>query len=266
MLLDWGEDKGQEKHTVCGQLGAYLGIGPCIPSKSSKLQHKDGGKRQQVPDLASVGSSCHLPAQRHLKPTGRRIPAAHRVAVAPWLWAGQGSTVLSRWILMPSPQEEVSELLTSKISCLLSQWCVKLKAEASCASIDGKAGMPPVLQTSASPGERLEEGQRALVFSLHGQEAPCGHLSSQLRTPGRRPATVRCLQHLMVLHSPVELISGKPHGLFSTNSLFNRQSKYENSFLDLPLVLKLTVMRRARVLERQTIPGWHLQGLAFIAA
>lgn len=59
---------------------------------------------------------------------------------------------------------------------------------------------------------------------------------------------------------------GKPHGLFSTNSLFNRQSKYENAFLNPPLVLKLTLIRRVRVLQSQTIPGWHLQGLAFIAA
>lgn len=106
MLPAWGKEKGQAKCTGCGQLGAYLGIWHCIPSKSSKPQHRDGGKRQQVPDLASRGSSCPLPAQMHVEPTGRMLPAAYKVAVAPWLRAGQGSTVLSRWILMPSLQEK----------------------------------------------------------------------------------------------------------------------------------------------------------------
>lgn len=44
--------------------------------------------------------------------------------------------------------------------------CQVVKAEASCASTDGKAGMQPVVQTSASPEERLEEGQRELWCSL----------------------------------------------------------------------------------------------------
>lgn len=40
--------------------------------------------------------------------------------------------------------------------------CQVVKAEASYASTDGKAGMQPVVQTPASPEERLEEGQREL--------------------------------------------------------------------------------------------------------
>lgn len=91
--------------------------------------------------MASMGSSCPLPAQVHLKPTGRMLPAAHKVAVAPWLWAGQGSTVLSRWILMPFLQEEATDLLRSKISCLLSQWCVKwLRQKQAILPLMGKQG------------------------------------------------------------------------------------------------------------------------------
>lgn len=63
-----------------------------------------------------------------------------------------------------------------------------------------------MVQTPAPPEESLEEGQRELYLLV--ALSPCGHLSSQLRTLGR-PATMRCLQHTMVLHSPVELISGQ---------------------------------------------------------
>lgn len=181
--------------------------GHCIPSKSSKLQHSDGGRRQQVPDLASVGSSCPLPAQMHLEPTGRKLPAALRVAVAPWLWAWQGSTVLSTWILMPSPQEEVTDLLKSKTSCFLSQWCVKwLRQKQAVLPLMGKQGCCLCCKHQHLL-RRVWRDKESFMFSLHCQEAPCGHLPSQLRTPGRRPATMRCLQHTMVLHSPVELIS-----------------------------------------------------------
>lgn len=135
-----GEGQGTSK-MYCGQLGAYLCIRYCICSKSSKLHHSDGGKRQQIPDLASMGSFRPLPAQMHLEPTGRMLPAAHKVAVAPWLWTGQGNTVLSRWILMPSPQEEVTDLLRSKISCLLSQWCIKwLRQKQAVLALMGKDG------------------------------------------------------------------------------------------------------------------------------
>lgn len=98
---DLGEGQGTRKCTGWGQLGAYLGIWHCIPSKSIKRQHRVGGKRQQVSNLASMGRSCPLPAQMHFEPTGRMLPAAHKVAVAPWLWAGQTSRALSRWILIP---------------------------------------------------------------------------------------------------------------------------------------------------------------------
>lgn len=137
-----GGRRRDKKNALSGQLGAYLGTGHCIPSKSSKLQHKDGGPK------GSRSLTWHLwavlvPSQlkMHLKPTGRMLPAAHQVAVAPWLWAGQGSTVLSRWILMPSPQEEVTDLLKSKISCLLSQWCVKwLRQKQAVFPLMGKQG------------------------------------------------------------------------------------------------------------------------------
>lgn len=38
--------------------------------------------------------------------------------------------------------------------------------------------------------------------------------------------------------SGADLRTGKPHGLFSTNSLFNRQSKYEKTFLNPPYGLE----------------------------
>lgn len=61
-----------------------------------------------------------------------------------YLWllgCEQDSTVLSRWILMPSPQEEVTDLLKSKISCLLSQWCVKwLRQKQAVLPLMGKQG------------------------------------------------------------------------------------------------------------------------------
>lgn len=50
----------------------------------------------QVPDSASTGSSCPLPAQMYLDTTGKMLPATHVTAVAPWLQAGEERTVLSR--------------------------------------------------------------------------------------------------------------------------------------------------------------------------
>lgn len=270
ILPTWGKEKGQAKCTGCGQLGVYLGSWHCILSKSSTPQDRDGGRSQQVPDLASRGSSCPLPAQMHVEPTGRMLPAAHKVAVAPWLWTGQRSTVLSRWILMPSLQEEVRDLLKSKISCLLSQWYVKWLrlVKQAVLPLMGKQGCSlwSKHQHLLRRDWRRDKESFSVPFALSGGTMWALLLPAKDSWEETSNHEGFAAHYGFTLTSGDDYRTGKPHGLFSTNSLFNRQSKYENAFLTPPLVLKFTVMRRARVLQSQTIPGWPLQGLAFIAA
>lgn len=49
---------GKTRDKWLGAAWIMLGIWHCIPSRSITPQHRDGGKRQHVPDSASTGSSC----------------------------------------------------------------------------------------------------------------------------------------------------------------------------------------------------------------
>lgn len=63
--------------------------------------------------------------------------------------------------------------------------------------------------------------------------------------------------------SGADFRTGKPHGLFSTNSLFNRQSKYENALLTPPSGVEIYSYEKSQSAAEPNYPWVAFAGLSF---
>lgn len=161
---------------------------------------------------------------------------------------------------------EVTDLLKSKISCLLSQWCVKWLrlVKQAVLPLMGKQGCSlwSKHQHLLRRDWRRDKERFSVPFALSRGTMWALLLPAKDSWEETSNHEGFAAHYGFTQTSGDDFKTGKPHGSFSTNSLFNRQSKYENAFLTPSPVLKFTVMRSQSAAE-PNYPWVAFAGLSF---